>query len=106
MTFFDRIWASITRPSMTRVVIIGLVVSTSLFIAAVELYRELAVIPLAWVISFGMSAILYAIDRYGFAEIDTADILWNDSNLYRWWIIIYAGLIVTAHISAYVIMGS
>lgn len=106
MTWYYRLWASLTRPSMTRVVVIGLTVSAALFIAAVELYRELAVIPLAWLISFGMAGILYCIDRYGFADIDTVDVLWNDSAMYRWWILIYAGLIITAHIAAYAIMGA
>ena len=106
MTFWARLKSAITKPSMTRVVLIGLLLSAALFIASVELYRELATIPLAWLISFGMCGILYTIDRWGFASIDTVEMLWESPELYKWWVMIYAGLIITAHMAAYIIMGA
>jgi hypothetical protein len=91
---------------MTRVVFLGVVISSSLFLWTHYEHRELSVVPLAWLISIGMCFILYKIDRSGFAKIDTVAMLKENPVLYAVWIGFYFACILAGHAFAYWIIGA
>lgn len=103
---WQELWGWVTYPSMNRVIVLGLLVTGGLFALTLEHYREVSVIPLAWLISFGMVGLLYIVDRWGFSQIDTIELLFDDPDMYRFWFGVYASLIVFAHLAAYFVIGA
>ncbi len=83
---------------MTRLTLIALTVAALLFVAAWFLFPDVSSLPLCWFISASLCGFFYAVDRIGFAAIDTIETLELFPHLYVWYMVIYACLIVIGHV--------
>ena len=109
---WNSIWSAILKPSMTRVVVIGMAVSIGLFLWTIYEYRELSVVPLGWLGGIGMATTFYCFDRYGFAKIDTIKAIKSHLEYDQGWryhvayMSIYAVLILAGYGFAFWVLGS
>lgn len=101
METLKRVWQWMKRPTMDRVIVIGLTVSGVGYWLAVENYREASTIPLAWLVSIGMLTIWHIADEYGWKDIPTGNMLKSNPWLYLAWQGVTVGIIIAGHIIAY-----
>lgn len=93
------IWTmeSMLKPSMTKVMVVGILMTSVLTIAAYEFYPSIAGVPLSWLLSFGSCSMLYVIDRWGFSKLDTIQFLREHPRMRPVWIGFYLIDILASH---------
>lgn len=90
---------------MKRLTLLGLVITALAFTAAWFLFPEVSSLPLCWFISASLCGMFYVVDRYGFGEVDTIDLLLDYPNIYLAYMILYACLIVAGHVIGFGVIG-
>lgn len=88
---------NIMKPSMTKVMALGVLATSILTISAYEWYPDVAGVPLSWLLSFGSCSMLYVIDRWGFSKLDTIQFLHDHPRMRPVWIGFYLVDIMASH---------
>lgn len=88
---------SVMKPSMTKVMALGILTTAVLTIGAYEWYPNIAGVPLSWLLSFGSCSMLYVIDRWGFSQLDTIQFLHDHPRMRPVWIGFYLIDIMASH---------
>ena len=83
---------------MTKVTALFIVAALALFTAAWLFFPDVSSLPLCWLTSASMCGMFYVIDRWGFKQIDTIELLDYSPNFYLVYMGIYALLIVIGHV--------
>lgn len=90
---------------MTKLTLLALVLTALAFTAAWFLFPDVSSLPLCWFTSASLCGMFYAIDRIGFAKLDTLDMLYDNPWVYTAYMAIYAVLIISGHIIGFGVIG-